>query len=57
MVTDPALAASIVRSKEVDKFRFMYHFMDEVSLQHGSRRSSTLTGCRTMIATAIFASL
>ena len=33
VITDPALSQAIVRSKEVDKFRFMYHFMDEASLR------------------------
>jgi len=30
VITDPALATHVCRSKLLDKFRFQYHFMDEV---------------------------
>ena len=32
VITDPALATHVCRSKLLDKFRFQYHFMDEVNI-------------------------
>ena len=35
MVTDPVLATAVLRSKDLDKMRFQYSFLDPV---HGSLR-------------------